>query len=108
MTQAAAFEDPRFSPVSASELDQVEIEISILSPLEKIRSSDEIEVGRHGIFLEWGNRTGAFLPEVAAEMGWEAEEFVRRCAQEKAHLAEALWPEMTISRFTTEKIKEKR
>lgn len=107
MTQKAASEDFRFEPIRSVELDEMEIEISILSPLERVSSHREIEIGRHGIFLEWKQRTGAFLPEVATEMGWTAEEFVKSCAREKAHLPESVWPEVSLYRFTTEKIKEK-
>ena len=106
MTRAAASEDFRFPPLRAEELKAVEIEISALYPLERIHSSDEIEVGRHGVYLQWKDRNGAFLPEVAGEMGWTADEFVKACAREKAHLPEEAWPEVVLYRFTTEKIKE--
>jgi AmmeMemoRadiSam system protein A len=106
MTKAAASEDFRFPPLLAGELREVEIQISALSPLERIRSSGEIEVGRHGVYLQWKDRNGAFLPEVAGEMGWTADEFVKACGREKAYLPEEAWPEVTLYRFTTERIKE--
>lgn len=106
MTRAAASEDGRFPPVEAGELTEIAIEISILNPLERISSWREVEVGRHGILVEWKHRRGVFLPEVARDQGWTAEEFVKVCALEKAGLPEAVWPEITLYRFTTEKIKE--
>lgn len=108
MIRASASEDPRFAPVSSKELGEVEIEISVLSPLEQIQSLKEIEVGKHGILIDWKGRSGAFLPEVAVEMGWSAEEFVKACALEKAYLPEPVLSEALIYRFTTQKIKEKR
>ena len=106
MTRAAASEDFRFRPVRPEELREIRIEISVLSPLERIPSWDEIEAGVHGIFVEWQERTGAFLPEVAEEMNWTPEEFVKRCGQEKAHIPEEAWPEAALYRFTTVKIQE--
>lgn len=106
MTCAAAAEDFRFQPVQPEELNEIKIEISVISPLEPIRTSSEVEVGRHGIYLQWKDRTGLFLPEVAQEMGWTAEEFVKACSREKAHLPEEALPEAVLYRFTTEKIKE--
>lgn len=69
MTQAAASEDFRFPPVRPEELQEIDIEISVISPLEKVASLREIEIGRHGIYLQWKERTGAFLPEVAWHRG---------------------------------------
>lgn len=106
MTAAAASNDFRFVPVQAEELKEIEIEISVLSPLEPIHSWEEIELGRHGICVEGGNRTGVFLPEVAEEMNWTAEEFVRACRMQKAGIPESAWPETKLCRFTTEKIWE--
>lgn len=106
MTRAAASEDFRFSSVQPEELGRIKIEISVLSPLERIGSPAEIEVGRHGIYLRWRDRSGAFLPEVAREMNWTAEEFVRSCALDKAQIPEDALPEAEFYRFTTEKILE--
>ncbi|MGK7344263.1 MAG: AmmeMemoRadiSam system protein A [Candidatus Nitrospinota bacterium M3_3B_026] len=71
--RAAALEDTRFPPVAPSELDRIEIEISVLSPPEEVSSPDEIEIGRHGIILsKWGRRA-LFLPQVAPKQGWDTE-----------------------------------
>jgi hypothetical protein len=69
--RGAAFEDPRFDPVSAPELDRIGIEISVLTPRRAIASPDDFIVGRHGIILEKGVREAVFLPQVAPEQGWD-------------------------------------
>ncbi len=76
MARAAAFDDPRFPPLTASEWPQVEVEISVLSPLEEIFDPARIEVGRHGILLRQGPFSGLLLPQVAVEYGWDREEFL--------------------------------
>lgn len=106
MTAAAASEDFRFKPLTPEELKDITIEISVVSPLERIHSPSEIEVGRHGVYIKWRDQSGAFLPEVGQEMGWTAEELVRSCFQEKAQLPLEAWTEAELYRFTTEKIKE--
>lgn len=106
MTKAACSEDFRFSPLRPEELGGVSIEISVVSSLKKVHSWNEIQVGRHGIYLRWRERSGAFLPEVAEQMKWSAEEFVKNCCREKARIPESAWPEIELYRFTTEKIKE--
>ncbi len=72
----AAFGDPRFLPVGPDELPQLHIEISILTPLKKITSLDEIEVGRDGLMIAYGNSRGLLLPQVAASYRWSREEFL--------------------------------
>ncbi|CAD7780239.1 hypothetical protein BLFGPEAP_02478 [Candidatus Methanoperedenaceae archaeon GB50] len=71
MAIEAAFRDPRFPPLSAEELPQIEIEISVLSPLERITNVEQIEVGKHGIYLIKGFHRGVLLPQVATEYGWD-------------------------------------
>ena len=84
MARAAAFEDPRFTPVSKDELKDIDIEISVLTPMRRIHSLDEFELHRHGIYIRKGYRSGTFLPQVADEVNWTKEEFVSHCAQDKA------------------------
>jgi len=76
MAQHAAFSDPRFEALKPEELDDIEIEISVLSPLKKINSIDEIEVGRHGIYIEKGFYSGLLLPQVATEYNWDRKTFL--------------------------------
>ena len=76
MAIASAFEDPRFMPLSKKELEEIDIEISVLSPLEKIKSIDEIKIGDHGILIKRGFRSGTFLPQVAPEQGWDVNQLL--------------------------------
>lgn len=75
---SAAREDPRFEPLQASELDDLEVEVSILGPLDPIDPFDEraIEIGTHGLVVEQGWRRGLLLPQVATEWGWDREAFL--------------------------------
>ena len=107
VTKAAAFEDYRFNPVQPDELQGIEIEISILSPFERIYHPSEITVGLHGVCLRSQDRKGILLPEVAQEMGWSPDEFVKICAEEKVGLNFQKLGDFELYRFTTEKIKEK-
>ncbi len=91
MARAAAFEDPRFVPVCHEELDDIDIEISVLTPMRRIQSLDEFEMHRHGIYIRKGYRSGTFLPQVADEVNWTKEEFVSHCAQDKAGLGWEGW-----------------
>jgi AmmeMemoRadiSam system protein A len=72
---SAAVSDPRFPAVRASEWSQIDLEISVLGPIERIQSVSEIDVGRHGLIVELGGRRGLLLPQVAIEWGWDREAF---------------------------------
>ncbi|MFN8255293.1 MAG: AmmeMemoRadiSam system protein B [Bacteroidales bacterium] len=88
MAIAASSEDPRFQKVKVSELDEIEIEISVLTPMKKIESIKQIEIGKHGIYIKNGYKSGTLLPQVAPGNNWNAEEFVKYCALYKAGIAE--------------------
>ena len=77
MAVSSAFNDPRFHPVEADEIDDITIEISVLSPMKKISSIEELEPGKHGLYLKKGHSSGTLLPQVALEQGWDRETFVR-------------------------------
>ena len=96
MAKLAAFEDPRFYPVKESEMKDIDIEISVLSPLRKIQSIDEFQLGRHGIYIIKGEHRGTFLPQVAEETGWTKEEFLGHCARDKAGLAWNGWKDAEL------------
>ncbi len=106
MAVAAAFQDPRFSPVGKAEWRQIRIEISVLGPLEKISSIDEIELGKHGILVRLGPRSGTFLPDVAIEHKLSREEFVMLCAREKAGLDPKEIAYAELFRYEVEKFSE--
>ncbi len=96
MARAAAFEDPRFTPVTRDELNDLDIEISVLTPMRRIHSLDEFELHRHGIYIKKGYRSGTFLPQVADEVNWTKEEFVGHCSQDKAGLGWDGWKDAEL------------
>lgn len=83
---AAATKDPRFPPLTSPELPHLTIEISVLSPLKKINSLGQINLGTHGVYLKQGNITGTFLPQVALETNWSTEEFLNQLCSQKMGL----------------------
>jgi len=93
MAEAAAFQDPRFPPVGPSELKDLEIEISVLTPLREIKDVKEIEVGKHGIMIERPPYySGLLLPQVATEYGWDRVTFLEQTCL-KAGLPRNAWRE---------------
>jgi AmmeMemoRadiSam system protein A len=99
---AAATEDPRFPVVVADELNELDIELSLLGPLEPVSSLDDIEVGRHGLVVEMGWHRGLLLPQVATEWGWDRETFVAHTCQ-KAGLPRDAWKQgARLLRFEAE------
>jgi hypothetical protein len=96
MARAAAFEDPRFMPVTKDELDDIDIEISVLTPMRRIQSLDEFQLHKHGIYIKKGYRSGTFLPQVADEVNWTKEEFVGHCAQDKAGIGWDGWKDAEL------------
>ena len=90
MTQAAALEDPRFPLVSSEELNDIEIEISALTPLREIEDVNEIVVGKHGIYIKQGWHTGILLPQVATDWKWNRTEFLEHTCR-KANLSTNAW-----------------
>ena len=96
MARAAAFEDPRFQPVARGELKDIDIEISVLTPMRRISSLEEFELHRHGIYIRKGYRSGTFLPQVADEVNWTKEEFVSHCAQDKAGIGWDGWKDAEL------------
>jgi AmmeMemoRadiSam system protein B/AmmeMemoRadiSam system protein A len=92
MALAAAFQDSRFNPVKKDELKDIAIEISVLTPLKKIDNIEEIEVGKHGIYIIKGLNSGILLPQVATEYGWERKTFLEHTCT-KAGLSKDAWKE---------------
>jgi AmmeMemoRadiSam system protein A len=87
---SAAVADPRFPAVSSSEWPQIEMEISVLGPVEPLNDLADIEIGRHGLIVELGRRRGLLLPQVASEWKWEREEFASQTCV-KAGLPRDAW-----------------
>jgi len=103
MAIAAAFEDPRFPPISKDEIKDLEIEISILSPLQTIADINHIEIGRHGIIIEQNLMRGLLLPQVATDYNWDVQTFLEQTCL-KAGLPADAWSEKsaTIQIFSTD------
>jgi MEMO1 family protein len=96
MAIASSVNDYRFDPVSGSEVKDLSIEISVLTSMQKIKSIDEITLGKHGIYIKKGANSGTFLPKVATETGWSKEEFLGHCAHDKAGLDWDGWKDAEI------------
>jgi uncharacterized protein len=92
MAVSAATKDPRFYPMKTEDLQGFDLEISVLSPLRKISSVEEIEVGVHGLYLEKNFSRGVLLPQVATEYGWDRDTFLSQTSL-KAGLNGDAWRE---------------
>lgn len=105
MARSAASEDPRFQPVRAAELPDVEVHVSALLPLRRMRDASEIEVGRDGLLVSLGWRRGVLLPCVAAEEGWDRTTFLERTCL-KAGLPPDAWrdPAAVVQLFSVEEM----
>ncbi len=103
MAVAAAFHDPRFPSLTEDELKGLQVEISVLTPLKRIHSMEEIRVGTHGIYMKRGGRSGLLLPQVATEQGWDCSTFVESTCR-KAGLPRDAWkdPETEIYVFSAD------
>jgi len=103
MARLAAFEDPRFPPLQASELADLEYEISVLTPPRQVQDVAEIEVGRHGLIMRGSQGQGLLLPQVATEYGWNREQFLQNTCR-KAGMATDCWqqPDTRIYVFSAE------
>ena len=108
MAKEAAFDDPRFTPLTKEELQDIKIEISVLSPLSKIKEISEIKLGKHGVLVRKGSFSGVFLPQVAVETGWNLDEFMGHLCSGKAGLPADAWKKgiVDIYTFTVDIIKE--
>jgi hypothetical protein len=91
MAVSAATSDNRFDPIDPSELDEVHIEISVLSPRIRVHDVSEIIPGKHGIFMKKGRKRGTLLPQVAISQNWSREELLGNCAKYKAGIGWDGW-----------------
>jgi hypothetical protein len=109
MAVAAASQDPRFSPLTAAELKDISLEISVLSKPRRVQDASEIQLGRNGVIVRQGDHQGVFLPQVADETGWSKEEFLAQLCSQKAGLPPDAWrdPRTEIYVFTADVFAEK-
>jgi len=107
----AATRDSRFThnPITPEELDRIDVEISVLSPLEKTDDPLSLELGVHGIYIKRGLAGGCFLPQVATETDWSKEQFLSNCCSHKAGLPADAWkdPQTQVLLFTAAVFGEK-
>ena len=96
----AAKEDPRFKAVTPEELDKLEYEISVLSPMMPVKDVNTIEVGKDGLLMKSGYNQGVLLPQVPGEFGWDREQFLKHTC-EKAGMSDDCWtkPDTEIYHF---------
>src|SRR3989339_1874716 len=99
MAIESATGDPRFEPVTKDELKDIEIEISVLSPLKKIEDMAEFQIGVHGVLVKKGWSQGVFLPQVAEETGWNKEEFLSNLCVHKAGLPADAWKDAKTEKY---------
>ena len=99
--RAAAFQDMRFLPVTREEAAQLQISISVLSPLFPIKA-EEVELGKHGLLISQGNRRGLLLPQVPAEHGWNRATFLEQTCRKAGLPPEAWQQDATLEAFTAE------
>jgi AmmeMemoRadiSam system protein A len=106
MAKASVTGDPRFfaDPITADELEHLDVEISVLSPLRKTDDPLSLRLGVDGIYIKRGCASGCFLPQVASETGWSKKEFLSYCCAHKAGLPADAWkdPETEVYLFTAE------
>jgi len=106
MAESSASRDPRFvdDRIAAQELDDLEIEISVLSPLKRTSDPLSLRLGVDGIYIKRGYASGCFLPQVATETGWNANQFLSYCCSHKAGLPPDAWkdPRTEVYLFTAE------
>jgi AmmeMemoRadiSam system protein A len=106
MAKASATADPRFfaDPITADELEQLDVEISVLSPLKRTDDPLSLRLGVDGIYIRKGYASGCFLPQVATETGWSKEQFLSYCCAHKAGLSADAWrdPKTEVYLFTAE------
>jgi len=107
---AAASQDPRFTRLTASELKDIDLEISVLSKPRQVRDASEIQLGRDGVIVSNGEHEGVFLPQVALETGWSKEEFLSELCSQKAGLPPDAWkdPKTSLYVFTAQVFSEKK
>lgn len=107
----SAVADPRFRdhPVTPGEMESIGVEISVLSQPERTDRPEALEVGRHGIWIRRGGSSGCFLPQVASDRGWSADEFLSKCCTMKAGLESEAWrdPDTEVLLFDAEIVSER-
>ncbi|MBU1107422.1 MAG: AmmeMemoRadiSam system protein A [Candidatus Riflebacteria bacterium] len=109
MALAAATHDPRFPKVKPEELDDIDIEISVLTPMSKVVDISEIEIGRDGLLLQYHGHSGLLLPQVPVEWDWDVEEFLDNlCHKAGLPVGSHLQPGAVLLKFSADIFSENR
>ncbi|HOV63745.1 MAG TPA: AmmeMemoRadiSam system protein A [Spirochaetia bacterium] len=103
MAIASAFQDPRFPPLTREEFQSIDIEISVLTPLERIEDVNTVEVGKHGLYMKRGYHSGVLLPQVPLEQGWDRETFLAQTCR-KAGMESSCYLDPKTEIYTFEAI----
>ncbi len=108
MAKSAAFRDPRFRPLAVTEFNDIDIEISVLTPIEPVTDTNDIVVGRDGLIISRGYHSGLLLPQVPVEQGWDLETFLEHTCY-KAGLPGNAWKDekTKIEKFSAQVFSEK-
>lgn len=99
MAVSAAFHDPRFPPLKQEEFEEIDIEITVLTPMEPCEDSNKIEIGTHGLYIRSGRRSGVLLPQVPVEQDWDRETFLGHTCM-KAGLPGDCWKDTNTELYT--------
>ena len=103
MSMASAFRDPRFPPLSREELENIDLEISVMSPIEEVRDISDIVIGRDGLIISNGIRSGLLLPQVATEQNWNLEQFLENTCYKAGLPGDAWqWKDTRIEKFSAQ------
>jgi len=106
MAIASASRDPRFFPVTIDEMDDIVIEISVLSPFTIIEKNDDIIIGQHGVMLEHLGKRGVFLPEVAENQGWDIPTIIEQLCYKAGLTPDIIKDKPRLQKFETIKISD--
>jgi AmmeMemoRadiSam system protein A len=98
---SAVSRDRRFTPVTKEELDDIEVEVTVLTPLEPVPDVKAIEVGKHGLYIKKNGRSGILLPQVPLEFGWDRVTYLQQVSK-KAGLPPDAWKDAELFWFTAE------
>lgn len=108
MAKASAFRDPRFMPLRADEYKGIDIEISILSPIEEVKGISDIVIGRDGLIISNSGRSGLLLPQVATENNWNLTQFLEHTCYKAGLPPDAWkWKDTKIEKFSAQVFGEK-
>ncbi|RKX72367.1 AMMECR1 domain-containing protein [candidate division TA06 bacterium] len=100
--QSAAFGDPRFPSLTIDEFPKIKIELSVMTPLQKIDDYYDFEIGKHGLYIKHGFYSGLLLPQVALKYKWDKEKFLREVCYKAGLPADTYKQGADIFKFAAE------